>query len=163
MKVLVLGYSKSGKTAAAEIIAKIIKSPPPRNCSDFIIEDFAVESTKSSTGTLSPMKALKLAKEISANKDPYRQDLFKYGLKRQAEDPAYPVSEAVQHTDVVTGVRTIENLNASRKFFDVILWIDRDGVNKNSTDNLGPENADKIIENNGTFKDLEVALIGALA
>jgi len=148
-KVLVLGCSGSGKTTAAKMIAKMLKSPPPRNCSDFIIEDYAAETTSS------PAKALNLAKKITANKDPHRKDLFEYGLRRQAKDPAYPVSEAAKHTNVVTGVRTPENLAASKNLFDLVLWIDRQEAKSNSTDKLGKEHADRVIDNNGSFKELE--------
>lgn len=149
MNVLVLGHSRSGKTTAAKMIAEMLKSEPPRNCSDFIIEDYAVE--KAST----PMEALTLARKIAANKNDHRQDLFKYGLSRQAKDPAYPVSEAIKHTNVVTGVRTPENLAASRDFFKLVVWIDREDAKSNATDKLKPEHADRVIDNNGTFKDLE--------
>jgi len=155
-KVLVLGNSKSGKTTAAEMISKILGSPPPKNCSDFIIEDYAAGRV-----TI-PSKALELAKSIAKNKDPYRQDLFKFGLMRQKTDPAYPVSEAVKQTNVVTGVRTKENLDASRNLFDLVLWIDRDEAVANSTDQLGPSDADVVIDNNGTLGDLKVALISEL-
>ena len=128
MKILVLGHTGSGKTTAAELIAKMIDSPPPRNCSDFIIEDYAAEKAGS------PMKALNLIRKITANKDDHRQDLFKYGLGRQAKDPAYPISEAVNHTDVVTGARTTENLNAARDLFDLVVWIDRDVAKSGGSD-----------------------------
>lgn len=155
--ILVLGNSGSGKTTAAEMVAELIGSPPPRNCSDFIIEDYAVENTNS------PMEALTLARKIVANKNDYRKELFEYGLKRQASDPAYPVSEAFKHTNVVTGVRTPENLAASRKVIKdlLVIWIDRDAVRKGSTDKLGPKDADKIIENNGTFDELKMELMSA--
>ena len=151
-RVLVLGNSGSGKTTAAEIIAEMLDSPPPRNCSDFIIEDYACSIAST------PMKKLNLAKKILANKNEYRQELFKYGLARQKTDPAYPVSEAVRHTDVVTGVRTLENLNASKNLFDLILWINRIATSAGSTDKLKPEHADVVIDNNGSIKDLETNL-----
>jgi len=149
MKILVLGHTGSGKTTAAKLIAKMIESPPPRNCSDFIIEDYAMESTDS------PVKASNLIKKIIANKNDYRQDLFKYGLGRQAKDPAYPISEAVNHTDVVTGARTKENLDAARSLFSTVVWIDRVAAKSGGTDKLTPDHADIVIDNNGTFKELE--------
>lgn len=147
--VLVLGHSKSGKTTAAEMIAEMLKSPPPRNCSDFIIVDFAGEKAET------PMGKLNLIKQISNNKDQYRKDLFAYGLKRQAEDPAYPATEALKHTDVVTGIRTPENLAAARDMFDLVLWIDRVAAKPGSTDKLGPQDADITVDNNGSLKELE--------
>jgi dephospho-CoA kinase len=145
---MVLGYSESGKTTAAEIIASIIGSKPPRNCSDFIMKDYA-ESVSSS-----PAEAQSLMRDISANKNSYRNDLFQYGLDRQSSDPAYPISEAVRHTNVVTGARTPENLAAARNLFDLIVWIDREGVRGNPTDQLDASHADAIIDNNGDLDEL---------
>jgi hypothetical protein len=145
---MVLGYSESGKTTAAEMIANVIGSKPPRNCSDFIIKDYA-ESVSSS-----PSEAQSLARNIAANKNQYRNDLFKYGLYRQSTDPAYPISEAVRHTNVVTGARTPENLAAARNLFDVVVWIDREGVHGNPTDQLNASHADVVIDNNGDLDEL---------
>lgn len=156
MNILILGHSKSGKTTAAKMIAKMLKSPPPRNCSDFIIEDFADEKAKT------PMDKLNLVKQITSNKNQYRQDLFNYGLKRQAKDPAYPATEALRHTNVVTGIRTPQNLAAARDMFNLVLWVDRIAAKPGSTDKLGPKDADATIDNNGTFGELEDNLRMAL-
>ena len=148
--ILILGHSGSGKTTAAKIVAKLMGSPPPKNCSDFIIEDFAKEND------LNPREVLK-------NKEEHRQDLFKYGLKRQSIDPAYPVTEAFKHSKVVTGVRTKENLEATKKAIKqlIVIWISS-VVGKGSTDQLGPEHADKVIENNGTIDDLKIKLVAMM-
>ena len=146
---MVLGHTGSGKTTAAKMIAKFLRSNPPRNCSDFIIEDYAAKKD------LNP-------KEILKHKDNYRQDLFKYGLYRQDTDPAYPISEAIKHTNVVTGARTPENLAAARSLFDLVIWVDRIAAKSGSTDKLGPKDADRVIDNNSTFKELEENIKKAL-
>ena len=149
MNILVQGYSESGKTTAAEIITGLINSPPPINCSDIIIRDFAAENN------LNP-------DEVSKNKNKYRQRLFEFGKEAQEKEPAYPVPEAYKTTRVVTGVRTIKSLRAVAKYVDFIIWIDRDAAKKNTTDELGPEHADIVIDNNGSLDDLRIKLIAAL-
>jgi len=149
MNFLVQGNSESGKSTAAEMLAKMIGSPPPRNCSDFIIRDFAT------TNGLDPQ-------EVLAHKDEYRQQLFMFGKSKQDVDPAYPVSEAFKHTKVVTGIRRKENLDGAKHLIDKIIWIDRKTAKPNQTDQLGPEYADIIIDNNGSLKDLEINLIAAV-
>jgi len=114
----------------------------------------ALESAKSRE------EAKNLIEKIKNDKNSYREDLYKYVLKRQATDPAYPVSEAAKHTNVVTGIRTKENLEASKNLFDLTLWIDRKEAKSNSTDQLGPEDTDKVIDNNGTLDDLRMTLMG---
>jgi hypothetical protein len=145
MKVLVLGYSKSGKSTAAEAVAKLIGSPPPVNTSDYLIRDF------------SESKGVK-PEEILKNKDQYRQELYIYGKSRQATDPAYPVTEALKDSKVVTGIRPKVQLKAVRQLFDLTIWIDRPGISKGATDELGPEDADVVIANDGTFDDLRINL-----
>jgi dephospho-CoA kinase len=147
--ILVLGYSESGKTTAAEIVAQLTGSPPPINCSDIIIRDFAAENG------LEPS-------EVLANKSTYRQQLFAFGKAIQDKDPAYPVPEAYKTTRVVTGVRTVKSLGSVRNYVDLIIWIDRDAAKQNTTDELGPEHADVVVDNNGSLDDLKIKLIAAL-
>jgi len=152
MKILVLGNSGSGKTTAAKIISNILGTNPPKNCSDYIIEDYVASKTKS------PMEQINLISEIKSNKNDFRKELFTYGVGRQKENPAYPVFKAIKQTDVITGVRTKENLDASKKFFDAVLWIDRDKIKSGSTDQLGPQDADIIVDNNDTIEKLAESL-----
>lgn len=149
MNILVQGYSESGKTTAAKMISELIGSPPPINCSDIIIRDFATANG------LDPNDILK-------NKDQHRQQLFMFGKAAQEKDPAYPVSEAFKKTKVVTGIRRQENLDAAMNFIDLIIWIDRDLAKKNSTDELSPDHADVVIDNNGSLDDMKIQLIAAL-
>ena len=139
---IILGYSRSGKSTAAEIIAKYIGSPPHRNCSDFIINDYAIENA------ISPSI-------IISHKEEYRNELFLYGQKRQIIDPTYPILDAFKVTNVVTGVRTVNSLNAIKDIMNVIVvWIDRDTVVPNNTDQLDSSYADIIIKNNKSIDDL---------
>lgn len=151
MKVLILGHTQSGKSLAAKMVAEILNSPAPASStSKYIIRDYA-----KSVG--------KQPEEIAQNKDEYRQQLFQYGKKIQAKDPAYPVSEALKETDVVAGVRTAEQLKAVAPLFDKILWIHRD-VPKGKTDiNIedAKEASAEIINNTGSIDDLKVRLIAA--
>lgn len=146
MKILVQGYTGSGKTTAAKIIASLINSNPPINCSDILIKDFAKEHNEDPN-------------IIITNKNDYRSRLFLYGSSKQNENPAYPTSKAIEHSDVVTGVRRPEELNAVRHLFDKVIWIERDSTKPNNTDQLGPECADIIVDNNGTIKELKTNLI----
>lgn len=149
MNVLVLGYSKSGKTTAAEMVAEMIGSNPPKNCSDYIIEDFC------DTNDLDP-------NFVKENKDEFRKRLLEFGISKQNINPAYPVDKALTETDVVTGVRTPENLKASRPMFDIVLWIDRENVPKGKTDKISKDDADVVIDNNGSFDQLRINLMSVL-
>jgi ABC-type glutathione transport system ATPase component len=145
MKILILGYSGSGKSTAAEILSEILDSNPPKNCSDYIIQDMCDHYG------LDP-------NEVATNKSAYRTDLLNFGILQQLIDPAYPVTQAIKETDIITGVRTRDNYNACRRYFDLILWVDSPSATKNHTDFLDHSDADMTIPNNGTVEDLRYHL-----
>ena len=84
----------------------------------------------------------------------YRRRLLEYGETQEADDPCFTVTEPLRRACFVAGTRTEPQMVEMRKRVDWILYTQRDGCPPNSTDRLGPEFADFIIDNNGTFVDL---------
>lgn len=144
MKILVIGYSESGKSTAAELLAKLLHTTSC-NLSDYIIEDYAKENNLD-TQTIKNSKAA------------LRKQLYEFGRSKQAIDSRYPATAAIKHHDIITGTRNPDELLATRNLFDVVIWIDRATVTKNSTDKLLPEHADVRVDNNGSLKELESRL-----
>lgn len=142
MKVLVLGYKRSGKSLAAEYIADLLKSNRPINTSDILIQDLSRELN------IEP-------NEILNNKEEYRTKLFNLGRQKQSENVMYPIDIALTKTDVITGVRPRDSFEAAKGHFDKVLWINREGTEKGPTDQLEPSDADIIIDNNGNKEDLK--------
>jgi hypothetical protein len=151
MKILVLGLSRSGKTEATKMLGEILGVKAVDSTSKFIIRDFA------KANGLDP-------NEVLAQKETFRQRLFEYGLSRQKDDITYPVCEAIQEGDVVSGVRTKEQLDAVRPLFDKIIWINRPDAVATPSDNIKLVDAEPadIIQNGGTLQDLRAGLSEAV-
>jgi dephospho-CoA kinase len=151
MKILILGHTRSGKTETVRILGKILRIKTADSTSKYIIRDFAQRNS------LLPEKVL-------ADKETYRKQLYEYALARQKEDAAYPVSEALQEADVVSGVRTKNQLDAVRHLFDKVIWINRPGISAEFSDPMTMNDAkpDRVIENDGTLEDLEKKLTAIL-
>jgi len=145
MKILVLGYTRSGKTEATRMLGRILGVKVVDSTSKYIIRDFAAKKG------LDPEKIL-------ADKETYRKQLWEYGLARQQKDAAYPVDEAVREADVVSGVRTRRQLGVVRPLFDKVIWVDRPGVDGGFSDELVADDADEVVKNDSTLEDLEKKL-----
>lgn len=146
MKILVLGYTGSGKTTAAEILAELLNTRS-LNTSDQLIEDFAV-----SIGTT--------PKFILEHKPEYREQLFKFGRAKQAIDPLYPQVQQLAVASILTGLRNPNEIEAARehRLYDMIIWVNRPEIEAGVTDKLNPNHADLIIENNGSIEELREQL-----
>lgn len=139
-KTLIVGHTQSGKTTAANMISEMTGSKVA-NSSEFIIRDYA--------------KSIGQDPEvIQKQKFRHRVQLYNFGRQIQAENPQYPVCEAIKEADIVAGIRNKDELDSVRDLFDVVLWINRDCATKGETDNLSPVDADITIDNNGSFDDL---------
>lgn len=153
MKILLLGYSGSGKSTAAELLAKILNTSYA-NTSDVIIQDFA--------------RANKIPiLDVVNNKEAYREKIWRFGREKQAKDPLYPQRQQIEKVDIITGVRNRNEVVAARRYglYDAIIWIDRDSCKRNLTDNLSKNDANYVVDNNGTILELEeklLQLIGTL-
>lgn len=140
-KLLLCGFTRSGKTTAAEIAARIIGGKAV-NMSDYIIADYAKANGHKENWVIN-------------HKEELRKKLFVFARAKQKIDPLYPMSAALDDADVVTGARNKDEITASNHLLDLIIWIDRPGILKGDTDKIGPEDADIIILNDGTIEELE--------
>jgi len=139
-KILIIGGSGAGKSAVADLIANKLGVSGISNTSDVLIEDF-------SNSQNTP------ADEIIANKNDYREQLLKFGISKQKEDPSYPVKECLSRSPIVTGIRTRQNFEASKHLFDIIVWISRPG--HNDLNELSASDADEVINNDDNLDYLE--------
>lgn len=143
MKIIIIGYTGSGKTTVASAIAKLWGTTAI-NTSDYLINDYA-----QATGID--------INKILSNKDKFRYELYQYGRARQDDNPLYLIEEPAKISDVITGLRNIDEIIAARKtgLFDLVIWVHMDDCKRGNTDNLEPHHADIIINNNGTLSDLK--------
>lgn len=132
MRILIVGYSSSGKSTAAEAAVEIIGGKFC-NESDYIIKDYAAENNL-------------LESQVKENKCNLRQELFEFARTRQKLDPTYPVKLAfADGATVVTGTRNPDEIAAKRSMYDLIIWVDRPNWQAGPTDKLTPECADEYI------------------
>jgi len=147
MKLLVLGYSQAGKSTAAAILAEVLHTKY-LNTSDQLMKELSVE--------------LGISEEcILANKSHYRMQLFKLGRSRQETDPLWPQPLQLQEADILTGLRSPDEVAAAREhnLYDSIIWVSRDGYVAGDTDKLSPDCADIEIKNDGDIADLRLKLL----
>ena len=151
VKILVLGYTGSGKSTASNMIADLLGGVAA-NTSDKLIHDFSEEHEI-------------LFEELVVNKPKYRQQIYEYGRKRQAEDPLYPQKYQLETCCVLNGLRNPVEIIAAveNKLYDLIIWIDRRGCKAGPTDHIPKCWADVTIENSGSLDSLRSKLQRLLA
>ena len=149
MRILVIGYTGSGKSTAAEQL-----DPNSANTSDILCELLADK--------------LQIDKQlIKENKSKYRIELWELGRSLQHNDPLALVKLCLEKSNVVTGVRNKDEINAIKNtdhadggpLFNLIIWISRYGCEAGLTDYLTPEDADVIVLNNSTIQELKLSLL----
>jgi len=151
VKLLILGYTESGKTTAAEILADALHTTY-LNTSDQLIKEFAEQSGIPQA-------------TIIENKQQYRDQLFALGMARQESDPLWPQDVQLRTADILTGARNPNEIQAARShnLYDLIIWIDRPGYTAGNTDKLTPADADCVIINDGSIEELREKLLSTLA
>lgn len=141
-KLLIIGHTNSGKSTAANIIAEMVDGKVA-NESDYIIAEYAKENGLD-------------VSEVVSHKSEYRERLYQYAREKQAKDPTYPVDLAFKDgANIITGTRNRDELVAKRKFYDLIIWVERPGVGPGPTDKLLFIDADICVVNGGTIDELK--------
>jgi len=151
MKLCILGHSESGKTTAAEILAELLDTKCLNTSDQLIIELAAAIGVP--------------ADKIARNKKQYRTQLFDYGRSKQSKHPSWPQDIQILEADILTGLRSPDEVKAAREccLYDLIIWIDRPGCEANETDRLTPDHADLTIKNDGSIEDLRARLTTLLS
>ncbi len=142
MKIIVIGYTGSGKTVVSNMIAEQMGGKSIA-CSDFIISDFA------RTSMINEAFVIK-------HKHAFRDQLFNFARDKQLKDPLVYIRQPLNEYDVLSGVRNKDELKAAKEagIVDLIVWVNRHGAHRNATDNLDVSDADIIIQNIGTLEEL---------
>ena len=131
-RILVIGYSGSGKTLTGNILAEQLDTTCT-NTGDIIAQDFWKDNGQPTPGI------------VQYDKDRFRKPLFDFAVARIGADPAYYVRKALCRGAVVTGARRLVEFAACRAMFDICLWKDSPHVTAGATDELRREHADAVI------------------
>lgn len=89
----------------------------------------------------------------------HHRDIWGYWVRQfNKEDPVKLYKIAIEKGErVFVGLRKVREYESFRENFpnSFSIWVQRDGVKHDPTQEYGPEKCDFIIQNNGTLSDLE--------
>jgi hypothetical protein len=146
-RVLIIGPSGGGKTTAGEMLCKAMRTHGPADTSTILMLEFAEDEVEPLRGVLSPsvLDTVRTAihRFLRDHKASLRKELFDFGNRKKADNPAYYARSAVGMCDVVTGVRTKAELAAARPLFDRVIWVQRAGFERGETDEIEATDADE--------------------
>lgn len=156
MKLLVIGQGRHGKDTFCEISNKYFgltfESSSHFACKEFIF-DFLSDNYTS-------------IEECYNDRHNHRKLWYDLICDYNKNNQARLSKKLLSEFDIYCGMRSIEEYKSSKKLFDLIIWVDaseRLGITECSDSNtINSNNADIIIENNGTLQEFERKVIKLL-
>jgi len=149
MKILILGNARHGKDTLAERLNEHF-GMTFKSSSEMAMETFIFDEIADKYGYSTMQQCF----EDRVN---HRSLWYKMICSYNKEDKARLSKDILQKYDCYVGMRDLEEFEASRFLFDVIIWVDatdRLGSDEN-TNKIPMDVADMIITNNGTFEELD--------
>jgi len=149
MKILILGNARHGKDTLAERLNEHF-GMTFKSSSEMAMETFIFDEIADKYGYSTMQQCF----EDRVN---HRSLWYKMICGYNKEDKARLSKDILQKYDCYVGMRDLEEFEASRFLFDVIIWVDatdRLGSDEN-TNKIPMDVADMIITNNGTFEELD--------
>lgn len=154
MKILIVGYKRSGKDTAAEFWHKhfgmTFKSSSIAACEIFLFD------------ALKAKYSYNTPEECFHDRHDKRAEWYELIKEYNRGDPARLASKILETSDCYVGMRNKAEIDGSRHLFDLVVWIDADaraGVEGEDSCTITKEVADIIIENNGTREEFEIKLL----
>ncbi|MGH1373575.1 MAG: hypothetical protein ACRBBW_16160 [Cellvibrionaceae bacterium] len=147
-KYLVIGDKQHGKDTVSELLPLPYKSSSIAACEIFLFDQ------------LQPKYGYASIQECYEDRDNHRQEWFEAIKEYNKNDRARLARQILEDSDVYCGMRCDLELTACAReqLFDLIIWVDaseRKEPEPSTSMRLTKEDADIIIDNNGTFEELE--------
>jgi hypothetical protein len=151
MKLLILGYGAHGKDTVGELLTA--------ECGMSITSSSEFAAQKAVYPLVSDLYPdWRAAYEDRRN----HRELWFHAIRAYNLRPGPMLAEQILETyDVYTGMRSREELDRSRHLFDLVVWVDaskRLPPEPEGSNELGPEDADIVIDNNGPEEELAAAM-----
>jgi hypothetical protein len=149
MKILILGNARHGKDTLAELLSEnfgmTFKSSSEMAMELFIFDEIAEDMGYSTMG------------QCFEDRVNHRQTWYEMICDYNKDDRARLAKDILEGYDCYVGMRDLEEFEASKDLFDLIIWVDatkRIGSDEN-TNKISMHVADMVITNNGTFESFE--------
>lgn len=149
MKILILGDMRSGKDTLGELLNKhfgmTFKSSSEMAMELFIFDEIAEQFGYSTM------------EQCFEDRVNHRTLWYKMICGYNKNDRARLAKDILEAYDCYVGMRDLEEFEASKHLFDVIIWVDASKrlVTDENTNKIPMGAADMIITNNGTFEDFD--------
>lgn len=151
VRLLIIGHARHGKDTVGELLKKyyglnFISSS--QACSDIFIYD----SLKDKYGYKTP-------EECFNDRFNHRSEWFEMICDYNKDDKARLAKDILKYNNTYVGMRSWDEIEECRKqgLFDLVIWVDACGrlpIENSSSFNISKDDADIIIENNGTYEEL---------
>jgi len=149
MKILILGDMRSGKDTLGELLNKhfgmTFKSSSEMAMELFIFDEIAEKFGYSTM------------EECFEDRVNHRTLWYKMICGYNKDDRARLAKDIVKEHDCYVGMRDLDEFNASKELFDVIIWVDaskRLGTSEN-TNKIPVSEANIVLTNDGSFEDFK--------
>jgi dephospho-CoA kinase len=155
MKILILGHARSGKDTLGELLKKHYNisylSSSEAACDKFIYDD------------MRDTHGYKSKEECFNDRINHRDYWYESICEYNREDRARLAKEILNEAECYVGMRDYEEFKecVNQNLFDKIIWVDASKrlPNEVGSFNITMEEADEVIENNGTYEEFEQNVI----
>jgi hypothetical protein len=158
MKILILGTARHGKDSLAELLNEYY-GMTFKSSSEMANELFIYDELKSKYGYNS-------IEECFEDRMNHREEWYLMICGYNMEDKARLSKDIISKYDCYVGMRDLEEFNASKDLFDLIIWVDASKrlPSNEVTNKISIEDAHIVLHNNGTFEEFKekVKVIGKL-
>ncbi len=158
MKILILGTARHGKDSLAELLNEYY-GMTFKSSSEMANELFIYDELKSKYGYNS-------IEECFEDRMNHREEWYLMICGYNMEDKARLSKDIISKYDCYVGMRDLEEFNASKDLFDLIIWVDASKrlPSNEVTNKISIEDAHIVVHNNGTFEEFKekVKVIGKL-
>lgn len=156
MNVLIIGHKSHGKDEAGARLARLLE------CQYLSSSLFMCE--RAVLPTLAPLYEYTSVEDCYADRDNHREEWFNLIYEYNRLSPTRTADELLKEASIYVGMRNrIEfNANMDKGNFDVVLWVEagkRKEKEPHESMELTEEDADYVVDNNGSVEDLQAQLV----
>jgi hypothetical protein len=149
MKILIIGKMRNGKDSLAELLNEY-HGMTFKSSSEMANELFIYDKLKHKYEYKSPL-------ECFEDRMNHREEWYSMICDYNMEDKAKLTNDIITKYDCYVGMRDLDEFNASKHLFDLIIWVDASKrlTSKDNTNKISIDEAHIVLTNNETFDDFK--------